>query len=60
MDVEIKQIIDELNNSPRFGRPEFGKTVVITDLMAKKIARILGERTQLKLKKPKTVGAIPQ
>jgi len=41
--MDVKKLIDDLNNAPRFGRPEFGKTVVITDLMAKEIVKALQE-----------------
>ena len=38
-EMDLKKIIDDLNNAPRFGRPEFGKTVVITDGWRRKSSR---------------------
>lgn len=39
--MDVKKLIDELNNAPRYGRPEFGKTVVITDTLAKELVLAL-------------------
>lgn len=34
MDLTREQIVDALNRLPRFGRPEFEQTIVITETLA--------------------------
>jgi len=60
--MDLKDIIDTLNNSPRFGRPEAAKTVVITDALAKDIVKALN-MTKVTYKgrhKDRVQGAFPQ
>lgn len=61
--MDVKEIIDTLNNSPRFGRPEAAKTIVITAELAREIVRKLQEskvRYKNKRHEGRIEGARPQ